>query len=143
MNTAVFSLDPRLEQDTLFIHDGPLSRIGLMNDARFPWLIVVPRKAQAREWLDLNATEQALLQTEINACALALQEKFPDGAKLNIAALGNVVSQLHIHVILRNPHDAAWPNPVWGFGQKTMYTPNVMKDLASQLANTLQTTLSI
>ena len=141
MNTAVFSLDPRLEQDTIFILDGPLSRIGLMKDARFPWLIVVPRKTQAREWLDLNATEQALLQTEINACAIALQEKFPDGEKLNIAALGNVVSQLHVHVILRNQHDAAWPNPVWGFGQRTLYTADAMKDLASHLANTLQSTL--
>ncbi len=134
-------LDSRLAQDTLFILDGPLSHIGLMNDARFPWLIVVPRKANAREWLDLDRAEQTQLQAEINACAKALQKEFPDGEKLNIAALGNVVSQLHVHVILRNQHDAAWPNPVWGFGQRTHYDVEAMQSLASQLTNTLQGTL--
>ncbi len=141
MNTADFALDPRLAKDTLFILDGPLSRIGLMNDARFPWLIVVPRKANTREWLELDSTEQTQLQAEINACAMALQNTFPNGEKLNIAALGNVVSQLHVHVILRNQHDAAWPNPVWGFGQTTHYDADAIQTLASQLANSLQSIL--
>jgi diadenosine tetraphosphate (Ap4A) HIT family hydrolase len=141
MNTVAFTLDPRLDQDTQHVIDGPFSRIVLMNDARFPWLIVVPRVPNVREWLDLDSAQQSQLQFEINACAQALQAIFPDGEKLNIAALGNVVNQLHVHVILRNQHDVAWPNPVWGFGQRTFYKADAMKDLASHLADTLQSKL--
>lgn len=143
MNTDAFVLDARLEQDTLFIFDAPLSRIGLMNDARFPWLIVVPRVPNVREWLDLNSPQQAQLQAEINACCKTLLRAFPESEKLNIAALGNVVPQLHIHVILRHAKDDAWPNPVWGYGQRTLYSMDAMHALASQLANTLQTTISL
>lgn len=133
MNTAAFALDSRLEQDTLFVIDAPLSRIGLMNDARFPWLILVPRVANVREWPDLSLENQLQLQTEINAAANALQQAFPHGEKLNIAALGNVVPQLHIHVILRHAGDAAWPNPVWNSGPRQPYSDAKALEILAKL----------
>jgi diadenosine tetraphosphate (Ap4A) HIT family hydrolase len=112
-----FVLDPRLAGDTHRVGDLELSRVLLMDDARFPWLILVPRRANLRELIDLDAAHQRRLLAEIDRCARALRtlEK-PD--KLNIAALGNVVAQLHVHVIARRADDAAWPRPVWGFGER-------------------------
>lgn len=143
MNKPAFSLDTRIEQDTSFIADGALSRIGLMNDSRYPWLILVPRVANAREWTELSDSQQLQLQTEINSCAQALQQVFPIGTKLNIAALGNVVSQLHIHVILRHKNDDAWPNPVWGFGQRTLYDERELKQTVSKLSSILNSANSL
>jgi diadenosine tetraphosphate (Ap4A) HIT family hydrolase len=142
MNNHSFILDYRLQQDTVFISDGVLSRIGLMNDSRYPWLILVPRIANAREWTELSESQQLQLQAEINTCAKALQQVFPIGTKLNIAALGNVVSQLHIHVILRHENDGAWPNPVWGFGQRTLYADSEIEQHVSKLSSILNTTNS-
>lgn len=141
MNKPAFSLDSRIEQDTCFIADGVLSHIGLMNDSRFPWLIIVPRLANIREWIELNDAQQLQLQTEINACAKVLQQVFPIGTKLNIAALGNVVSQLHIHVILRHEKDSAWPNPVWGHGQRELYADNEIQQYVPKLQHVLSGTL--
>ena len=117
---AAFALDPRLAADTHSIGDLALSRVLLMNDARFPWLILVPRRAGLRELIELARDEQHILLDEINRCARVLHvlEK-PD--KLNIAALGNVVAQLHVHVIVRRTHDAAWPRPVWDVGERIAY----------------------
>lgn len=122
MNTPAFTLDHRLAADTRFLLDAPLCRVGLMDDARFPWLILVPRVPLVREWPDLSTIQQVQLQVEINATARALQQAFPHGEKLNIAALGNVVPQLHIHVILRHAGDAAWPKPVWNEGVREPYS---------------------
>lgn len=141
MNTLAFALDSRLAADTLFIYDAPLCRIGLMNDARFPWLILVPREPNVREWPDLSTENQLQLQAEINAAASALKQVFPHGEKLNIAALGNVVPQLHIHVILRHAKDVAWPAPVWNCGTREAYLTDTAQALVSQFADTLQTTL--
>jgi diadenosine tetraphosphate (Ap4A) HIT family hydrolase len=121
MNKPEFQLDARLGNDTHFLLDAPLCRIGLMDDARFPWLILVPRVPNVREWPDLSTEQQWQLQAEINACANALRQVFPHGEKLNIAALGNVVPQLHVHVILRHAGDAAWPAPVWNCGVRESY----------------------
>lgn len=117
---VAFMLDPRLVADTCVVGDLELSRVLLMNDARFPWLILVPRRAGLRELIELPRAEQQTLLDEINRCARVLQalEK-PD--KLNIAALGNVVAQLHVHVIARYANDAAWPRPVWGIGECVAY----------------------
>ena len=112
-----FVLDPRLAGDTHRVGDLELSRVLLMDDARFAWLILVPRRTRLRELTDLDEPAQRLLLAEINRCARVLQALFaPD--KLNIAALGNVVAQLHVHVIARRADDAAWPRPVWGFGER-------------------------
>jgi diadenosine tetraphosphate (Ap4A) HIT family hydrolase len=119
-NAAPFVLDPRLSADTHVVGDLGLSRVLLMDDARFPWLILVPRHAGLRELIDLPRDEQHRLLDEIDRCARALRalEK-PD--KLNIGALGNVVAQLHVHVIARFAADAAWPRPVWGAGERVAY----------------------
>ncbi len=108
-----FALDPRLAADTLPVLDLPLSSLLMMRDGNHPWLILVPRRAGAVEILDLDPADRALLWAEIERVAAAL--KAETGAdKLNLAALGNVVSQLHVHVIARFRADPAWPAPVWG-----------------------------
>ncbi len=112
---ADFVLDPRLQADSAFVADGPLSQVRLMDDARFPWLLLVPRVAEASEWIDLDGGQQRLLLVEINQLSQLLRQE-PGVHKLNIGALGNVVRQLHVHVLGRHPGDAAWPGPVWGSG---------------------------
>lgn len=110
---ADWALNRQLEKDTINIGDLPLSRVLVIKDANYPWLLLVPRRADAVEITDLDEVAQAQLMTEINRVGRALNEVAkPD--KLNIAALGNVVSQLHIHIIARRKTDAAWPRPVWG-----------------------------
>lgn len=112
---SVFNLDNRLEADSHFIADGPLSQLRLMDDERFAWLIIVPRVTDAVEWVDLDAAAQGLLLAEINQAANLLRICSPCD-KLNIGALGNIVRQLHVHVIARIKGDSAWPGPVWGSG---------------------------
>ena len=108
-----WSLHPQLDKDTINIGDLPLSRVLVIKDANYPWLLLVPRRVDIRELIDLDDVEQAQLTTEINRVARALKDVTkPD--KLNIAALGNAVPQLHIHIIARRTSDAAWPRPVWG-----------------------------
>jgi diadenosine tetraphosphate (Ap4A) HIT family hydrolase len=109
----VFVLDSRLLQDTLPIGDFPLCRLLLSNDVNYPWFILVPRRADISEVFQLEAEDQQQLWQETTALSKVLKELF-DADKLNVAALGNVVSQLHMHVIVRKRSDAAWPAPVWG-----------------------------
>lgn len=114
-----FLLDERLVADTHPIGDLPLSRLLLMDDVRFPWLILVPRIAGARELIDLDETDRQTLLTEVCEVGRAFEALLhPD--KLNIGALGNVVAQLHVHVIARRVTDAAWPKPVWGCAGEPM-----------------------
>jgi diadenosine tetraphosphate (Ap4A) HIT family hydrolase len=110
---ADWTLHPQLLRDTENLGDLPLSRVLLMNDANYPWLILVPRKADITEVIDLDEGEQPQLMREVTLTARALRE-VTECHKLNIAALGNAVPQLHVHIIARFRHDAAWPNPVWG-----------------------------
>jgi len=132
-----FALDPRLAGDTHALGDLELSRALLMDDARFPWLILVPRRARLRELTDLDDSAQQLLFAEINRCARTLQTLFaPD--KLNIAALGNVVAQLHVHIIARHTNDAAWPRPVWGFGERVRYAPDARDARIEMLHHALE-----
>jgi diadenosine tetraphosphate (Ap4A) HIT family hydrolase len=112
-DVSAWTLNPQLEKDTINIGDLPLSRVLVIKDANYPWLLLVPRRAGAVEIIDLSEVEQAQLMTEINRVARALKDiTKPD--KMNIAALGNVVPQLHVHIIARRSNDAAWPRPVWG-----------------------------
>ena len=127
-----FELDSRLEADTVALGDMPLSRLRLMNDARFPWLILVPRRPALREIFDLTATERGLLMEEIAAVSAALRET-TGAEKLNIGALGNRVPQLHIHVVARFAADVAWPSPVWGHGAAQAYAPAAARALAARL----------
>ena len=108
-----FALDPRLAADTVAVTELPLSSLLMMRDGNYPWLILVPRRAGAVEILDLEPADRARLWREVEAVAAALRAE--TGAdKLNVAALGNVVAQLHVHVVARFRGDAAWPAPVWG-----------------------------
>jgi diadenosine tetraphosphate (Ap4A) HIT family hydrolase len=115
-----FELDPRLEADTLPLADLPLCRALLMNDARYPWVVLVPRRASVSEVFELSQDEQAQLWRETIALGAAMKEIF-HGDKLNIATLGNVVSQLHMHLVVRYTDDACWPAPVWGNGSPEPY----------------------
>ena len=113
MPDSAWSLHPQLEKDTIDIGDLPLSRVLVIRDANYPWLLLVPRRPEAVEIIDLDEVEQAQLMTEVSRAARALKE-VTKCDKLNIAALGNVVPQLHVHIIARRTSDAAWPRPVWG-----------------------------
>lgn len=136
--SAAFELDARLAADTHPVGDLELSRVLLTNDARFPWLILVPRRAGMRDLVDLALDEQHVLLSEIGRCADALRAiDMPD--KLNIAALGNVVAQLHVHVIARTRHDAAWPQPVWGVGERVAYAAEALELRLSGLRAALRT----
>lgn len=115
-----FELHPRLAADTLTVAELPLCRVLLMNDARYPWLILVPAVADISEIYALDAADQARLWREVSAVGEALMA-YVGGDKLNVGALGNQVPQLHIHVIARFTDDAAWPGPVWGQGEARPY----------------------
>jgi len=116
----VFQLDPRLAADTVAVAELPLCMLRLMNDCRFPWLLLVPRIEGAVEIVDLSAQARAQLMEEVARASTALRDAArPD--KLNIGALGNIVAQLHVHVVARYRGDAAWPGPVWGSGPAAPY----------------------
>ena len=127
-----FSADPRLLADSVLVADGPLSQLRLMDDARFPWLVLVPRVAGAEEWIDLAGPAQRQLLAEVNLAGRLLRSL---GAvhKLNVGALGNVVRQLHVHVVARSEGDAAWPGPVWGSGARVPYLAGHREALVSSL----------
>lgn len=118
---AGWSLHPRLEADTHPVARWPLCDVRLMEDARYAWLILVPRIAGAVEIVDLPDDAQQQLTAEISRASRALRT-IAVPHKLNIGALGNVVRQLHVHVLARFEGDAAWPGPVWGHGQAEAYT---------------------
>ena len=124
--SAAFVLDPRLAADTHRIGDLALSRVLLFDDARFPWLVLVPRQPGLRDLIDLAHDDQHQLLDEINRCAHVLHAlDKPD--KLNVAALGNVVAQLHVHVIARYANDAAWPRPVWNVGEREAFEAEALQ----------------
>jgi diadenosine tetraphosphate (Ap4A) HIT family hydrolase len=108
-----FLLDARLAADTAVVGDLPLSRVLLMNDGNYPWLVLVPRENGLVELLDLSPADRARLIEEVALVAEALRRE-TDCDKLNVGAIGNIVAQLHVHVVARFRGDAAWPKPVWG-----------------------------
>jgi len=134
--SAVFFLDATLQADTFLVGDLALSRVLLMNDARFPWLILVPRVAGMRDLIDLPRARQHELFDEIDRAARALRE-LHSPFKLNVAALGNVVAQLHVHVIARRSDDDAWPKPVWGVGAAEPYAAEVRDAELARLRATI------
>jgi diadenosine tetraphosphate (Ap4A) HIT family hydrolase len=132
----VFALDSRLQQDTLPIGDFPLCRLLLSNDSNYPWFILVPRREDISEIFQLDVADQLQLWQETTALAQTLKDSF-DADKLNIAALGNVVSQLHMHVIVRKREDAAWPAPVWGKHPAMPYSAEQVAAIREQLQRVL------
>ena len=119
--TTVFALHPQLAADGIELARWPLSLVLLMNDGRFPWLILVPQRGGLREIHDLPAAERAVLVEEIARAGRLMQSAFR-ADKINTAALGNQVPQLHVHIIARFAGDAAWPNPVWSHGARRPMT---------------------
>jgi len=127
-----FVVHARLEADAQFVADWSLSRALVMNDARYPWLVLVPRRADLTEIHDLSVTDRAVLMEEIARASAALK-LFSGAAKINVGALGNLVPQLHIHIVARNPGDFAWPGPVWGQDVAQPYEPAALAAFVARL----------
>lgn len=130
--TAMFELHPRLAQDTFYIADLPLCRLLLMNDCRYPWLILVPRQASLTEVYQLEPEKQHQLWQESAQVGERLMQ-FTHADKLNIAALGNQVPQLHVHHVARFHNDSSWPAPIWGIGTAEAYQPEHSESLIASL----------
>lgn len=128
----MFTLDQRLQQDTVLLGDFPLCRLLLMNDANYPWFILVPRRDEVSELFQLDAQEQQQLWRESTELAEVLKDTFK-ADKMNVATLGNVVSQLHMHVIVRHKDDPAWPAPVWGKHPAKAYSDEQVAALRDKL----------
>jgi len=137
-----FELDPRLAADTFLVGETPLCLLLLMNDARYPWLILVPRRGDITEPFELGEADQAQLWQESMRLGEAMKAHFA-ADKLNIAALGNQVAQLHVHHIARFHVDAAWPGPVWGVGSAVPYGDAARDALVGELRSVLQQPLGL
>lgn len=132
----MFALDSRLEQDTFALGDFPLCRLLLSKDANYPWFILVPRRRDITELFQLDDSDRQQLWKEINFLSETLKDCFA-ADKMNVAALGNVVSQLHIHVIVRRVTDAAWPSPVWGNKPAIEYSTDQLNEVCLRLKTAL------
>jgi diadenosine tetraphosphate (Ap4A) HIT family hydrolase len=132
MPDSTWSLHAQLTQDTIDIGDLPLCRVLVIKDANYPWLLLVPRRIDAIEIIDLAEVEQAQLMTEVSRVARALKD-ITKCDKLNVAALGNVVPQLHVHVIARRKSDAAWPRPVWSVAPPLPHDAEEVQNFVSAL----------
>lgn len=131
-----FDINPRLEGDSYPVADLGLCAVRLMKDANYPWLMLIPRKADMIELTDLEPLERIVLMEEIGQVSDALKS-VTNCEKLNVAALGNVVPQLHVHIIARFREDAAWPAPVWGAVQPIPYAKGDATKLISALQDVL------
>lgn len=134
---APWSLHPQLAADTSLVGDLPLSQLRLMHDANYPWLLLVPRRAGASEIIDLDAAGREQLMLEIADASRALKAVTACD-KLNVAAIGNVVPQLHVHIVARRRDDAAWPRPVWGAVPLRAYVPAALAALIAAIRGELR-----
>jgi len=128
-----FNLDSRLQADTIKVAESPLCLLLLMNDSRYPWLILVPKQTNMREIYQLSDNDQITLQKESSLVAKTLMNSWPLD-KINIGALGNIVSQLHIHHVGRRQDDPAWPGPVWGHSAAIPYGTEKQQNIIATLA---------
>ncbi len=128
----MFVLHEKLAADTILVTDWPLCRILLMNDCNYPWLVLVPRRHGVSEIHELDATDRQILMEETAEISRRLQNHTQAG-KMNVAALGNVVPQLHVHVIARFNSDQAWPRPVFGVVPPKAYDQQALDDMVGQL----------
>lgn len=133
----MFQLHPRLEADTLEVEQLPLCDLRLMNDRRFPWFILVPRQPQITEVHQLSQRDQQRLMQESSQVAQAIAS-ISNCHKINLGALGNLVPQLHWHIIGRSEDDACWPGPVWGCGTVEPYAEEDMARLIEQMQQVLK-----
>lgn len=134
-----FELHERLAADCITLVDWPLCRVLLMNDASYPWLILAPRRPGLRDFHDVDPAEMPQFTDEIGGASRALQSAIkPD--KINVAALGNMVPQLHLHVIARFTGDPAWPGPVWGAQDAVPYEPAALQERITLLKGAFRET---
>lgn len=130
-------LDPRLENSSTFVTDLNLCQVRLSNNAAFPWVLLIPKKNNCTEIVDLSTTDQHILMSEIVSASQIVRSLFsPD--KINVASLGNVVPQLHIHVVARYEKDKAWPHPIWNSGISEEYDPTAKIIRIEQLKNSFE-----
>jgi diadenosine tetraphosphate (Ap4A) HIT family hydrolase len=129
---TAYTLDARLAADTLPVAQLALCEVRLMDDSRFGWLVLVPRRPALEDIFDLDAGARVQLMAELDRAARVLRAQCPCD-RLNVGALGNIVRQLHIHLVGRRRDDAAWPNPVWGHGTRMPYAPTAGRALCAAL----------
>lgn len=135
-SAPAFELDSRLETESVLVANLGLCQLRLRNDARWPWLLLIPMRPGIEEPHDLTPLDQALLSFETNLVSKALKD-MTGCTKINVGALGNIVRQLHVHVIARNEGDLCWPGPVWGFGERAPYQPDELARLVAEIRNHL------
>lgn len=133
---ADWVLDQKLADDSIFVADWPLSQLRLINDSRFPWLVLVPRLSNIEEIFQLSSYDQQRLLQESSHLAKVLSDLFK-ADKMNVAALGNVVRQLHVHHIVRYVGDCCYPSPVWGVGEAVSYTEQELRLCLEMLHDSL------
>lgn len=136
MSCGAFVLDPRLAADTRLVAALALCDVRLMNDSRYAWLVLVPRRVDLIEIADLTHDDQTELWREVNLAGRTLRA-VASCDKLNLGALGNIVRQLHVHVVARCEGDAAWPGPVWGHGKPQPYTEFALHERLAALREAL------
>lgn len=127
-----WELHPQLVQDTLLVGDLALSQVLASRDAGYPWLILVPRRPDVSEIIDLGPADQAVLMAEIAKVSVALRA-LTRCDKLNVANIGNMVAQLHVHIVARKRGDAAWPKPMWGAAPAKIYPSRVLEKFADDM----------
>lgn len=132
MPDSAWSLHPQLEHDSVAVGELSLSHVRAMNNANYPWLILIPRHAGAVEIIDLEGEQQAELMDEIALLSHVLKDVTACG-KLNVAAIGNVVPQLHVHIVARRHSDAIWPRPVWGTAPARAYEPAALEQFITRI----------
>lgn len=128
----MYKLNSQLQQDTVFLGQFPLCDVLLMNDANYPWVILVPRRNKIREIFHLSEEEQHQLSDESVYVSQRMSDFF-EADSMNIAALGNVVAQLHVHHVVRKTEDATWPKPVWGALAAKPYSPEALEKIALEI----------
>jgi len=128
----MYALDPQLQQDTVQLGQFPLCDVLLMNDANFPWVILVPRRSRIREIFHLSSEEQHQLMDESVFVSQRMAD-FYEADKMNVAALGNVVPQLHVHHVVRRQNDLCWPKPIWGAVTPKPYADSDLKAMVDEL----------
>ena len=133
----MFFLDSRLKNDTINIGKLQLSQALLMNDSRYPWIILVPELENVYEWTDLTKEQQITLHDESLLIQKVLKNLY-DGQSLNVGKLGNIVSQFHLHHIVRFENDPAWPGPVWGHSSAVNYSPQELESRISEIKQALR-----
>lgn len=132
-----FELDTRLANDSHPVALLGLCQLRLLNDSRWPWLILVPQRAKIEEIHDLTPLDQAMLSFETNLVSKAFKN-LTGCEKINVGALGNIVRQLHVHVVARNVGDPAWPGPIWGHATRVPYDPEKLHRLANQISGSIE-----